>query len=170
MRLEVAGYLAREHQSYLAEVVKKMKVWGLEDEIHYHGVLDRSSKIEFLRQLDVFSVPVVFDDPKGLPVLEAMACGVPVVQPRCGGFPEILANTSGGVLFAPGDTQGLADGIRSVLLNEEFAQTLKHKGVEGVHRHYGVDGMADRTMSLYSGLQNRSDLKSVKAVKVEARR
>jgi glycosyltransferase involved in cell wall biosynthesis len=169
MRLEVAGYLAREHQSYLAEVVKKMKVWGLEDEIHYHGVLDRSSKIEFLRQLDVFSVPVVFDDPKGLPVLEAMACGVPVVQPRCGGFPEILANTSGGVLFAPGDAQGLADGIRSVLLNEEFAQTLKHNGVEGVHRHYGVDGMADRTMSLYNGLQNGSDVKSVKAVKVEAR-
>jgi glycosyltransferase involved in cell wall biosynthesis len=170
MRLEVAGYLAREHQSYLAEIVNKMKLWGLEDEIHYHGVLDRSSKIQFLQQLYVFSVPVVFDDPKGLPVLEAMACGVPVVQPRCGGFPEILTNTSGGVLFAPGDAQGLADGIRSVLLDEEFARTLKRNGIEGVHRHYSVKQMADRTMNLYDGLQNSRDVKSIGAGKVEASR
>jgi len=170
MRLEVAGYLAREHRSYLAEIVNKMKVWGLEDEIHYHGVLDRSSKIQFLQQLDVFSVPVVFDDPKGLPVLEAMACGVPVVQPRCGGFPEILANTSGGVLFAPGDAQGLADGIRSVLLDEEVAQTLKRNGIEGVHRHYSVKQMADRAMSLYDALENSRDAKSTDAGNVEARR
>jgi glycosyltransferase involved in cell wall biosynthesis len=170
MRLEVAGYLAREHQSYLAENVRKMKVWGLEDEFHYHGVLDRNSKIQFLQQLDVFSVPVVFDDPKGLPVLEAMACGVPVVQPQRGGFPEIQANTSGGVLFPPGDAQGLAGGIRSVLHDKEFARTLKRNAVEGVHRHYSVKQMADRTTSLYNGLQNSSDLKSVKAVKVEATR
>jgi len=170
MRLDVAGYLAREHQSYLAAIVNKLKLWGLEDEIHYHGVLDRSSKIQFLQQLDAFSVPVVFGDPKGLPVLEAMACGVPVVQPRCGGFPEILANASGGVLFAPGDAQGLADGIRSVLLDEQFARTLKRNGVEGVHRHYSVKQMADRTMSLYEGLQKNRDVKSISAGKVEARR
>src|SRR5262249_46556611 len=65
MRLEVAGYLAKEHQSYLAEIQGKMKSWGLDDEFRYHGVLDRTGKIEFLRQLDVFSVPVTFDDPKG---------------------------------------------------------------------------------------------------------
>jgi glycosyltransferase involved in cell wall biosynthesis len=83
-----------------------------------------------------------------------MACGVPVVQPRRGGFPEIQANTSGGLLFEPGDTQGLADCMRSVLLDEELAQSLKRNGVEGVHRHYSVGRMADRVMSLYDGLQN----------------
>lgn len=170
MRLDVAGYLAREDQSYLAEIVNKMKVWGMEDEFHYHGVLDRHSKIQFLQQLDVFSVPVVFDDPKGLPVLEAMACGVPVVQPRRGGFPEIQENTSGGVLFEPGDTEGLADGIRSVLLDEEFARTLKRNGVEGVHRHYSVGRMADQTLALYESLQDSRSSASVNAVKVEARR
>ena len=169
MRLEVAGYLAREHQSYLAEIEKKMKVWGLKDEFHYHGVLDRRHKIQFLQQLDVFSVPVVFDDPKGLPVLEAMACGVPVVQPRCGGFPEIQANTLGGILFERGDAHGLANGIRSVLLDGDLAGTLKRNGVEGVHRHYSVGRMADGTMSLYDSLQSSRDEKSIGAGKVEAR-
>jgi glycosyltransferase involved in cell wall biosynthesis len=169
MRLEVAGYLAREHQNYLTEIRQKMKAWGLESEFQYHGVLDRSSKIQFLQQLDVFSVPVVFDDPKGLPALEAMACGIPVVQPRRGGFPEIQANTSGGILFEPGDAQGLADGIRSVLLDEELARTLKRNGVEGVHRHYSVGRMADQTMSLYDGLHKSRDEKAI-ADKVEPRR
>jgi len=153
MRLEVAGYLAKEHQSYLAKIRQNMRSWGLDEEFHYHGVLDRKGKIEFLRQLDVFSVPVTFDDPKGLPVLEAMACGVPVVQPRRGGFSEIQANTSGGILFEPDDVQGLANGIRSVLLDEELANTLKRNGVEGVQRNYSVGRMADRTLTLYSSLQ-----------------
>ncbi|MGH9427345.1 MAG: glycosyltransferase family 4 protein, partial [Terriglobia bacterium] len=170
MRLEVAGYLARECQSYLAQIQEKMKSWGLDGEFQYYGVLDRSSKIQFLQQLDVFSVPVVFDDPKGLPVLEAMACGVPVVQPRRGGFTEILANTAGGILFEPGDAKGLATGIRSVLLDQELAHTLIRDGVEGVHRHYSVGRMADRTMSLYDGLLNNRGDKSIETGKVEARR
>ncbi|HEX2521701.1 MAG TPA: glycosyltransferase family 4 protein, partial [Terriglobia bacterium] len=154
LRLEVAGYLAREHESYLGDVQRNMKAWGLESEFQYHGVLDRSGKIQFLQQLDVFSVPVVFDDPKGLPILEAMACGVPVVQPRRGGFPEIQANTSGGLLFEPGDIQGLASALRSVLEDEELARTLTNNGSEGVRRHYNVGKMADRTMTLYEYLQN----------------
>ena len=170
MRLEVAGYLAREHHSYLAQIEKKMETWGLAGEFQYHGVLDRSRKIQFLQQLDVFSVPVVFDDAKGLPVLEAMACGVPVVQPTRGGFPEIQANTSGGILFEPGDAQGLADGIRSVFLDEELAQTLKRNAVEGVQRHYSVGRMADRTMTLYDSLHNSRDEKSIETAKVETRR
>jgi len=170
MRLDVAGYLAREHHRYLAEIEKKMKAWGLGDEFHYHGVLDRGSKIEFLQQLDVFSVPVVFDDPKGLPVLEALACGVPVVQPRRGGFPEIQTNTSGGIPFEPGDAPGLADGIRSVLLDENLAQTLKRNGLEGVHRHYSVGRMADRMITLYDSLYEGHDQKAIQAGKVEARR
>ena len=46
-----------------------------------------------------------------------------------------------------------------MLLDEELARTLKRNGVEGVHRHYSVGRMADRTMSLYGGLQNSRDEK-----------
>ncbi|MCI0627203.1 MAG: glycosyltransferase family 4 protein [Acidobacteria bacterium] len=152
MQLEVAGYLAREHTGYLAELQRKMKSWGLENEFHYHGVLDRKGKIQFLQQLDVFSVPVTFDDPKGLPVLEAMACGVPVVQPKRGSFQEIQANTAGGILVEPEDAWSLAEGIRSVLADDNVARELARRGVEGVHRHYSVKRMADRTMTLYESL------------------
>ena len=48
--------------------------------------------------LDVLSVPTVYTEPKGMFLLEAMAVGVPVVQPRKGAFPEIVAKTGGGLI------------------------------------------------------------------------
>ncbi len=44
-------------------------------------------------------------------LLEAMACGVPVVQPRRGAFTEIVERTGGGLLVQPDDAESLADGI-----------------------------------------------------------
>ncbi len=69
---------------YLAGIERQMREWGLGDEFRYHGAVDRSQKIDFLRSLDVLSVPGPYPDPKGTYLLEAMATGTPVVQPRCG--------------------------------------------------------------------------------------
>ena len=59
------------------------------------------AKIAFLHGLDVLSVPATYEEPKGLFLLEAMATGVPVVQPRRGAFPEIVETTGGGLLVEP---------------------------------------------------------------------
>jgi glycosyltransferase involved in cell wall biosynthesis len=97
-RLEVAGYLAPEHKPYLKALEQQMNDWGYGEEFHYRGVLDRREKIEFLKRLDVLSVPATYDEPKGIFLLEAMACGVPVVQPRRGAFTEVIQKTRGGML------------------------------------------------------------------------
>ena len=109
-RLEVAGYMAPEHKSYLSEIEQAMKDAGLGAEFHYRGVLDREEKISFLRKLDVLSVPATYDEPKGIFLLEAMACGVPVVQPRRGAFTEIVEKTGGGLLVEPDSPESLASG------------------------------------------------------------
>ncbi len=101
--LEVAGYLAPEHRGYLRGVERQMKDAGFGHEFHYRGELDRAHKIEFLSSLDVLCVPSTYDEPKGISVLEAMASGVAVVQPRRGAFPEILEKTGGGILVEPDD-------------------------------------------------------------------
>jgi len=81
-KLEVAGYLAPEHKQYLSGIEHQMREWGYGDQFRYRGVLDRQEKIEFLQSLDVLSVPATYDEPKGIFLLEAMANGVPVAQPR----------------------------------------------------------------------------------------
>jgi glycosyltransferase involved in cell wall biosynthesis len=151
-RLEAAGYLASEHRPYLADLLSRMKSWGFESEFHYHGVLDRRGKLDFLRQLDVFSVPVTYDDPKGLPVLEAMATGVPVVQPRLGSFREILSRASGGILVEPNSPESLAEGIGRLLTDASLAARLGQNGVEGVRQHYSIARMAGQTLALYEKL------------------
>ena len=149
-RLDAAGYLAPEHKPYLQEIEREMREAGLADEFRYHGVLERQAKIEFLRSVDVISIPTTFAEPKGLPVLEAMASSVPVVQPRWGSFPEILERTRGGLLSEPNDAAKLADEIYTLWKNPELRNDLARQGAAGVREHYTVARMAEKVLNVYS--------------------
>jgi len=151
-RLAVAGYLAPEHRAYLAEIEAGLAKAGLADEYSYAGVLDRDAKIAFLRGLDVLSVPSPYVEPKGLYLREALANGVPAVQPRHGAFPEILAATGGGRLFTPGDADDLARTLAELVRDPAEAARLGAAGALGVRRHYGVARMADAMERVYDSL------------------
>ncbi len=151
-RLEVAGYLAPEHKPYLQGIEEEMKNAGLGEEFHYHGSLDREAKLQFFQEIDLQSMPTTYPEPKGLPVLEAMASGVPVVQPRWGSFTEMIENTEGGILVEPKDSESLAEGIFSLWKNPEWAVDLGRRGAKGVRKHYSVERMAERALEVYTGL------------------
>ena len=99
--------MAPEHKPYLHRIETHIKEWGLD--FQYRGALDPTEKIAYLESLDVLSTPTVYSDPKGIFVLEAMANEVPVVQPRHGAFPEIIAKTGGGILVEPNSVDSLAE-------------------------------------------------------------
>jgi len=151
-RLEVAGYMAADCKPYLEDIKRKVNEWGLGAEFSYRGVLDRPEKIKFLEKLDVFSVPATYDEPKGVSLLEAMACGVPVVQPRRGAFTEIVEKTSGGLLVEPDDAQSLANGLLNIFQDRELANELSRNGASGVRQHYSAAHMADRALEAYESV------------------
>jgi glycosyltransferase involved in cell wall biosynthesis len=148
-RLEVAGYLAPDHQAYLDTIRRQLESWGLAGEFHYRGVLDRAGKLAFFRSVDVLSVPSPYAEPKGLYLLEAMASGLPVVQPRHGAFPEMIANTGGGLLVDPGNPAAFAEALRRLRDDPALAADLGRRGAEGVRRHYSADRMAARALEVY---------------------
>jgi glycosyltransferase involved in cell wall biosynthesis len=150
--LEVAGYMAPEHKPYLQKIERQMKDWGLGHEFRYRGVLDRAQKVDFLRNLNVLSVPSSYDEPKGIYLLEAMANGVPVVQPRRGAFPEMLEKTGGGILVEPDDIESLAGGILTLWKDRKLAEELGRKGAAGVREHYSAGRMARNTIAVFEGL------------------
>ncbi|MGH9967296.1 MAG: glycosyltransferase family 4 protein [Pyrinomonadaceae bacterium] len=154
-RLEVAGYIAPEHKSYLSDIEGQMKNAGLASEFNYRGVLDREQKISFLRKLDVLSVPATYNEPKGIFLLEAMACGVPVVQPDRGAFSEVVQKTGGGLLVQPDDAESLATGILKIYREPALAKRLGQSGFQGVREHYSVARMADRALEVYEDLVSR---------------
>jgi glycosyltransferase involved in cell wall biosynthesis len=148
-RFEAAGYMAADCKSYLEGVQRRLKEAGLDGEFHYRGVLDRAEKISFLRKLDVMAVPATYDEPKGVSLLEAMACGVPLVQPRRGSFTEVVENTGGGLLVQPDDPQSLAQGILKIVKDKQLAEELSANGFRGVREQYSAANMADRVLEAY---------------------
>ena len=151
-QLDVAGYLGPEHRTYLDDIERAMQESELGSEFKYHGALDRQQKIAFLQSLDVMSVPATYDEPKGLFLLEAMACGVPVVQPRRGAFTEIVENTGGGLLVEPDNVESLAEGIARVAKDKDLAKKLSDSGYEKVRAQYSVANMADKALEVYGSL------------------
>ena len=149
MRLIAAGYLPPEHQAYLDTARASLRHAGLESEFDYRGEVDRGTKVAFLQETDVLSVPTTYHEPKGLFLFEAMASGVPVVQPRHGAFPEIIERTGGGVLVEPNDTEALAEGLDTLRSNPELAQSLGKAGASGVREHYSVQKMAEQVEAIY---------------------
>jgi glycosyltransferase involved in cell wall biosynthesis len=147
-RLEAAGYLGPEHAGYLQGVERQMREWGLGGEFQYHGAVDREQKIAFLQGLDVLSVPGPYPDPKGTYLLEAMAAGTPVVQPRRGAYVETIERTGGGLLVDP-TTDALADGLLTLWREPDLAGTLGARGAAGVREHYSVAREADRVLEVY---------------------
>jgi glycosyltransferase involved in cell wall biosynthesis len=139
-------------KTYLAEVQKRLKDAGLEGEFHYRGVLDRAEKIAFLQSLDVMSVPATYDEPKGVSLLEAMACGVPLVQPRRGAFTEIVENTGGGLLVEPDNPRSLCNGILKIAKSKARGEELSANAFRGVREHYTAAHMADRVLEAYESV------------------
>ncbi len=154
-RLLAGGYLAAEHREYFDGIVRQMTEWGLEKEFEYRGELDRDQKIAFLHELDVLSVPATYDEPKGIFLFEAMACGVPVVQPRRGAFPEILEATGGGLLVDPDNPEALADGLVALWRDPPRRAAMAAAGRAGVREHYHVGRMADAVESVYREIIGR---------------
>ncbi len=152
VRLDAAGYLSRPHQRYLADIRRSLDRAGLGHEFTYHGAVDRKGKVAFLRGLDVLSVPTPYDEPKGVFVLEAMASGVPVVQPRRGAFTEMVEKTGGGLLVQPDDPAAVADGLYSLWKQPELARALGDRAFAGVREHYSIQRSADKQLEVYDAL------------------
>ena len=150
MRLEAAGYMAAAHKPYLAQTQRILEQAGLQHEFTYRGEVDRLGKVQFLHGLDVMSMPATYDEPKGFTLLEAMASGVPIVEPRRGALEEIVERTGGGLLVPPDDPDALADALCRVWTDRALRDELGRRGYEGVRQHYTIE----RSTQIYEDVLN----------------
>jgi glycosyltransferase involved in cell wall biosynthesis len=148
-QLRAAGYLGAADRRYLDGLQKRVAAGPLAGRFEYLGELDRDQKIQFLQSLDVFSVPTVYRESKGLPPLEAMANAVPVVLPDHGSFSEMVADTGGGLLCRPHDTDDLAAKLAELLRDPLRAAQLGFAGQQAIEDRYHAAAMAQQTLELY---------------------
>jgi glycosyltransferase involved in cell wall biosynthesis len=141
-RLKVAGTQTDADRSFVNDLQSRLEQAGLANAADFRPNLTPGEKQQFLRELTVLSVPTRSGEAFGLFVIEALASGVPVVQPNTGAFPELIELTGGGVLHAPGDANSLADALEGMLLDPAYADELGRAGRRTVAARFTSDAMA----------------------------
>ncbi len=109
--LEVAGWKGPQHENYWTGLQDQLTKAHLRHRCTYHGSVDRIGKIDFLSRIDLLCVPTVYQEPKGLFVLEAAAAGIPYLLPAHGAFPEMHDRLQYGSLVPPGEPDALANAL-----------------------------------------------------------
>ncbi|SAL72098.1 group 1 glycosyl transferase [Caballeronia peredens] len=108
--------------------------------IRYRGFIEHTP--EALHGLDVLVVPSKFDGRPNI-VMEANACGVPVIASPVGGVPEMLEEGRNGYLAFPGDTMRIAELLTEWIEHPEVLQRLKDTSLELAHERFGRETMLD---------------------------
>ncbi|MGE3182342.1 MAG: glycosyltransferase family 4 protein [Phycisphaerae bacterium] len=148
-RLLAAGYLGAGDRRYLEKIQKRIAAAGAAEHFEYRGEITRADKIALLHEIDLFSVPTEYPEAKGISILEAMAAGVPVVQPAHGSFPELVQTAGGGVLYAPHDVGALTAALRSLLVDPSLRERLGAAARKNVHAFHSDDKMAREAWTVY---------------------
>ncbi|MFN7875786.1 MAG: glycosyltransferase family 4 protein [Pirellula sp.] len=132
-KLKIAGWKGPQHEEDFQRLSNKLNQAGLADRWQYLGSIDRKEKVGFLQSLDLFCVPTIYEEPKGLFLLEAIACGVPYLQPTHGAFPEIhqrllpLTVEPIGELFDPNSNADFLEKLELVVKKPQAKQCFSQK-------------------------------------------
>ena len=143
LRIRAAGWMGRGGQGYLQEVQRLVAGGTDRVSFEYLGELDRASKIAFLREADLVAIPAVFPEPKGLPAIEAMMAGTPVVVPREGAYPELLDRTEGGVLARSSAPEDFAAALSQLVLHPHRRASVGARGFARVREEHSAARMAE---------------------------
>jgi glycosyltransferase involved in cell wall biosynthesis len=142
VRLKVGGGCGPSEVPYVKALESQLAHQGLAESVSFHPNLSREQKIAFLQSLDLFSVPATQPEASGMYLVEALAAGVPVVQPRFASFPEFVETTGGGVLYDPERRHGLVDALEQLLLDPARRRELSATGQRAVHEQFNAPRMA----------------------------
>jgi glycosyltransferase involved in cell wall biosynthesis len=154
-KLRVCGGKLACDEPFLERLRGKLAAAGVGADAEFLPVFDRASTLEFLRDLSVLSVPEERPVAYGLYVLEALAMGVPVVEPAIGCFPETLALTGGGVLYELNTAEKLAEVLMPLLLDPPTARRLGAEGRVGLAKTFEIGRTAEQMISIFERVLQR---------------
>ena len=147
-RLHIAGAATAGDQKLIAELQQKLSTAGLADQVTWSPNISREEKADLLASLTIFSVPATYPEAFGLYTVEALASGVPLVQPDASSFQEIIATSQAGILVPPGDPTALAAAWHDLLTRPEHLKELGENGRRAAEESYSVEAMRDRFLAL----------------------
>lgn len=123
----------------------------LEGSVQLLGWIDPEALIGLYHQAHLFVLPSYYE---GLPMvmLEAMACGLPVVSTKVGGIPEVIENGENGLLITPGDCQALLAAVSTLLADGSLRAAMGSKNIEKIKEKYDIPVYVQTLQHIYGDL------------------
>lgn len=149
VKLKISGGMSREDKGCTEKIKKRLAGSGFLNDAHIDPDLYARDKNAFFNSLTLLSVPARQGEAAGIFMLEAMASGIPVVQPDIGSYPEIIQNTNGGIVYKPNDAKTLAETLAKALKDPENIITMSRQGYDRVRALYTLETMRDALLRLY---------------------
>lgn len=118
LKLRVMGGRTASDKKFLRAIQSKLKPYLKKGDVLFYKGFSLVERLDFFTDMTVLSVPMEEPEAFGIYLLEAMACGVPVVQPDIGPFSEIITPQSG-LLYSPQEEGGLSRALEKILLSPE---------------------------------------------------
>lgn len=152
LKLRATGGVTHGDQHFVDHIMVKLRAAGVADDVEIVEDFTKAGRQQFIRSLSVLSAPAPQGEAFGFFILEAGACGVPVVQPDAGAFREVVESTGGGIVYDIHDKNGLVDSLKKVLLDRELALALGRAGHAAVHANFTSDAMAAKVAAVFREL------------------
>ncbi|MFC1492564.1 glycosyltransferase family 4 protein [candidate division KSB1 bacterium] len=154
LKLYLTGGFTSEDKIFVNEMLNKASGYGFDKDIRIFDDFSRENRIKFLKSLTLLSVPVPTGEAFGTYQLEALAAGVPIVQPNIGGYPEFIESTGGGIIYEPNNAENLANAVSSLLSKPDQVRKLGSQGRKAVQEKYSMKDITDNIINLYTGLMS----------------
>lgn len=135
-----------EEDPYYPEVKRTVNELGLEHHVIYTGMVPEAELVALYQAAKVYVFPSLYEG-FGLPPLEAMRCGTPVVASKTSCIPEICGEANA-LFFDPYDPEDMANSVRKVLLDDTLRKELRECGLKHSLKFSWGD-MAEKTLRVY---------------------
>lgn len=149
LKLKISGGICSEDKRVYKRLKAKIARQAYARDVIWVPDLYKQDINAFFESLTVLTVPSHKPEASGLFILEAMAAGIPVVQPAIGGYVEIIQNTGGGIMYQPNSWQKLAETLAALLSNRDKLEALSQKARTAVGETYSPENMVTKLIQLY---------------------
>ena len=130
------------------KIFETVTEYGLEQDVVFPGYLPAEDLPKLYSGAKAFVFPSLYEG-FGIPPLEAMACGVPVITSDCSCLPEVTGSAA--VLVNPKDSEQLADAMERILTDTDLRETCMRRGLERV-KQFTWEQAADKVFEIYKEL------------------
>ena len=135
-----------------ADLKKLTKALSLTAQVHFKSIINQTP--DLLGAFDVFVMPSLMEG-LGLSVMEAQACGIPVVASRVGGLLDLVEDGKSGSLVESHNPEALADKIVGILQNPQQAKRMAQQARSNIERNFSAEGMLKKTLQIYEQYSRR---------------